>query len=944
MQLLRKTILALVAAVASANVIGIDFGTEFMKVALVQPGSPLEIVTNTVSKRKSETVVAFVRGERLFASDAYGSLSRKPEQSYARLTEYLGRSETHPSIETLRTKSYFPTTTRFNESRGALAIAAPKSTTEDYGGGWDEWQPEELVAMVLTYAKDITRAYGGNVVRDCVITVPMSATQIEREALLAAAELADLRVLSLIEANTAAALQFGLDRKFDEPRKVLFYNAGSESIQASVVEYSTFVEGTKVKNKTIGQFEVLGKGWARGAGGFHVDLALAEKIADAFNEQWKKKKKGKAGDVRTLARPMAKIRASAKKTKEVLSANEKIPVNIPSLHDDIDFHMMVTRKDLEAAAADVLAKAMQPVQDALAKANATVDDLHGVEIIGGGVRVPKIQEMLRDFFAAGRTNKSDPLELGLHLNGDEAPALGAAFHGANVSTSFRVRKVGMLDYAQHALGVRMTNDLYAESVREGGGLMGFFKGGTKKKDDGDESPEDWHKRATLFKAGARLGAKPRTIAFHHDADIVCELAYDDVDKLPPGTPKTVALYNISGIAAFAADMAKQNTTGQLPRPKVQLSFTLDASGIASLSKAEVSVVEEYEVDAPPPKAEPKAEDNATAENATETNATDAAEAADAAKDDDKPAEAAAEAPTEAAADAATGEAAPEANASDANATGAAPGKVLKKKTHKRTLTVTPSTAGLRQWAPRRSDVADAFDRLAAIAAAEKERRAREGAKNDLEAAIYRVRNALDDRAKEIEPVSTKKQREEIASTSRELEDWLYEADAEPAATFNDKRTAFEALWTAVVGRAEELAARPKAIEKFRKALALAKKNATEVWPDERPWLEQEDLDALVKKADDAGAWLDDQEKAQKKLKNHEEPAFRVAELNAKLKPTVVLAARLNAKKKPVVVEDVNATNATDVNATDGNATDANATAEAESEEDAKVTEEMKDEL
>ena len=790
MQLLRNIVVALVAAVASANVIGIDFGTEFMKVALVQPGSPLEIVTNTVSKRKSETVVAFVRGERLFASDAYGSLSRKPEQSYARLTEYLGRSETHPSIETLRTKSYFPTTTRFNESRGALAIAAPKSTTEDYGGGWDEWQPEELVAMVLTYAKDITRAYGGNVVRDCVITVPMSATQIEREALLAAAELADLRVLSLIEANTAAALQFGLDRKFDEPRKVLFYNAGSESIQASVVEYSTFVEGTKVKNKTIGQFEVLGKGWARGAGGFHVDLALAEKIADAFNEQWKKKKKGKAGDVRTLARPMAKIRASAKKTKEVLSANEKIPVNIPSLHDDIDFHMMVTRKDLEAAAADVLAKAMQPVQDALAKANATVDDLHGVEIIGGGVRVPKIQEMLRDFFAAGRTNKSDPLELGLHLNGDEAPALGAAFHGANVSTSFRVRKVGMLDYAQHALGVRMTNDLYAESVREGGGLMGFFKGGTKKKDDGDESPEDWHKRATLFKAGARLGAKPRTIAFHHDADIVCELAYDDVDKLPPGTPKTVALYNISGIAAFAADMAKQNTTGQLPRPKVQLSFTLDASGIASLSKAEVSVVEEYEVDAPPPKAEPKAEDNATAENATEANATDA-EATEAAKDDDKPAEAAAEPATEAAADAATGEAAPEANASDANATGAAPGKVLKKKTHKRTLTVTPSTAGLRQWAPRRSDVADAFDRLAAIAAAEKERRAREGAKNDLEAAIYRVRNALDDRAKEIEPVSTKKQREEIASTSRELEDWLYEADAEPAATFNDKRAAFE---------------------------------------------------------------------------------------------------------------------------------------------------------
>merc|ERR1719421_802037 len=163
----------------------------------------------------------------------------------------------------------------------------------------------------------------------------------------------------------------------------------------------------------------------------------------------------------------------------------------------------------------------------------------------------------------------------------------------------------------------MTNDLYAESVREGGGLMGFFKGGTKKKDDGDESPEDWHKRATLFKAGARLGAKPRTIAFHHDADIVCELAYDDVDKLPPGTPKTVALYNISGIAAFAADMAKQNTTGQLPRPKVQLSFTLDASGIASLSKAEVAAEPATEAAADAATGEAAPEANATAENATD---------------------------------------------------------------------------------------------------------------------------------------------------------------------------------------------------------------------------------------------------------------------------------------------------------------------------------------
>ena len=159
----------------------------------------------------------------------------------------------------------------------------------------------------------------------------------------------------------------------------------------------------------------------------------------------------------------------------------------------------------------------------------------------------------------------------------------------------------------------------------------------------------------------------------------------------------------------------------------------------------MSVVEEYEVDAPPPKAEPKAEDNATAENATETNATEATEAA---KDDDKPAEAAAE-PRRRPRRRGDGRGRARGEASDA--TGAAPGKVLKKKTHKRTLTVTPSTAGLRQWQPR-PDAADVLlDRLAAIAAAEKERRAREGAKNDLEAAIYRVRNALDASRPEIGP-------------------------------------------------------------------------------------------------------------------------------------------------------------------------------------------------
>ena len=129
----------------------------------VQPGAPLEIVTNSVSKRKSETVVAFVRGERLFASDAFGTLSRKPDQAYARLTEYLGRAESHPAVETLRAASYFPTTARFNATRGALAVGAPAATTADYGGGWDErgaaWSSSDIRPQRISGAAS-TRAEG----------------------------------------------------------------------------------------------------------------------------------------------------------------------------------------------------------------------------------------------------------------------------------------------------------------------------------------------------------------------------------------------------------------------------------------------------------------------------------------------------------------------------------------------------------------------------------------------------------------------------------------------------------------------------------------------------------------------------------------------------------------------------------------------------------------
>ena len=154
-------------------------------------------------------------------------------------------------------------------------------------------------------------------------------------------------------------------------------------------------------------------------------------------------------------------------------------------------------------------------------------------------------------------------------------------------------------------------------------------------------------------------------------------------------------------------------------------------------------------------------------------------------------------------------------------------------------------------------------------------------------------------------MSTEAQREAVSEKSRELEDWLYESDGEPASTFVEKRGALEGLWAAVVSRAEEAEARPKAVAKFQSALDAAKLNATEVWATEKPWLQQLDLDDLVAKVDKAQAWLDDSVAAQAKLEAHDDPAFKVSDLGLKLKPVATLATRLAPQKKPTHATGVN---------------------------------------
>ena len=499
----------------------------------------------------------------------------------------------------------------------------------------------------------------------------------------------------------------------------------------------------------------------------------------------------------------------------------------------------------------------------------------------------------------------------------------------------------MIDYTPFAVGVSMANSQDQPAApAEGGGLLGGFFGGgqaaaaaAKKaaaaaEGAAEDSSSEWAKKALLFASGAKIGGKPKTIAFQHDMDIVCELAYeteeDGTSLLPAGTPRVIALYNITGIAEFAAEMAAQNASGALPRPKVQLSFTLDSSGLTSLAKAEVSVVEEYEADAPPPPApkKDKKKKTKTNETANETandtaNATEAT--ANATEAETTTAEETPPAAEKAAANAESEE--PVANSTEEAATtnGLAPGKILKKKTHKKTLLVTPSYIGLTRWTPRAADLDAARERLEIIQHAEQLRKAREAAKNELESSIYATRNGLNDREEELASVATEEQLAAVRAKCEELEEWLYDADGEKASVFDANRAELVKEYAAITDRFDEAAKRPAAVASARKALALALRNATEVWPESKPWLELEDLDDLVAKVTKAQAWFDEAEEKQTKLAAHEPPAFKVSEIASKLKPVAAVASRLSLKPKPKPPA-LNKTNATDNETNATNAT------------------------
>nr|XP_031825896.1 hypoxia up-regulated protein 1 isoform X1 [Nomia melanderi] len=400
-------------------VMSIDIGSESMKVAIVSPGVPMEIALNKESKRKTPVTIAFRNGERTFGEDAQVVGIRSPQNSFSYILDLLGKSIENPMV--LHYKKRFPYYDIIPDyEQHTIAFKLSENVT---------YTPEELLAQILHKGKEFAENSAGQKISEAVITVPGFFNQVERRALMQAAELAGIKVLQLINDYTAVALNYGIFRSKeinDTAHYVMFYDMGASSTTATVVSYQNVKTKEKGFVETNPHVTVLGVGYDRTLGGLEVQIRLQHHLAKEFDALNKT-----SSSVFTNPRAMAKLFKEAGRVKNVLSANTEHYAQIEGLVDEHDFRVQVTREKLEQLCSNIFERVTDPIKQALKTSGLTMDIISQVVLVGAGTRMPKIQEHLSQYLT---------VELSKNINTDEAAVLGAVYKAADLSKGFKVKK------------------------------------------------------------------------------------------------------------------------------------------------------------------------------------------------------------------------------------------------------------------------------------------------------------------------------------------------------------------------------------------------------------------------------------------------------------------------------------------------------------------------
>ena len=533
----------------SPYMMGIDLGTEFFKVTVIKPGKPFMMLENLLSKTKTEFTVGLKDDEITYAYDALAKKAKASANIFNYFSEFLGRRHNDSFVKEYM-EDFFQAYNITGDNETETITFNFKYNNKD-----EQISAVELYSMIFDYIKKLSEKFTKIEMTDAFITIPSFFDYEQRQAIADAIKISKLRLAGVVSENLAAAVQFQLKKVFNNETFYIIYNMGSSYTQVSLISYRTIFE--KKNNKTVdvgNEIRIFGESYDEKLGGKRFDKNLVLLMMKKFDElPTRKGKKSIIGNKKVYE----KIRPSAIKYKEVLTANKEVYITVIGVEGGDDLQTKVTREEFEEVNKDLIDKVYNPIEEVLQKTNMTISNISQIELIGGSIRIPAIQEKIKN--KLGEYSEI----LGIHMNGDDSMAFGAAYMCANSSKNFLgTRKTFMVNGANERFKFYLSN---LENKSE---PFNYCKEG-ETSSESNKCVKKLEKEKEIFPLRHKYNSK-RSIEIEHDTNIFVKITEEFPGKFGERDLKT---FEITGVPEAIEQMKKDNITNLMPKINIRFIYT-----------------------------------------------------------------------------------------------------------------------------------------------------------------------------------------------------------------------------------------------------------------------------------------------------------------------------------------------------------------------------------